>query len=159
MDIPAVAWTLWRTGADPDLGLTALTRHLTRPEPRHTTIALVADLGHDAAACADALRGLTRSADPWMQAEAAHALWRVTGDPAEATAVLTELSQPLAQADCLPARIAALCHLVDIGVVDARIRSMAESIIANPQRIAYSGGWRSFTEDEQVRAAASALLR
>ena len=158
VDMPAVAWALWRTGADPDLGLTALTHHLTRPEPRHTTIALIADLGPDATACADTLRALTRSADPWTQTEAAHALWRVTGDPAEATAVLTELSQPLAQADCLPARIAALWHLVDIGVIDGRIRSVAQAIIDNPQRISYSGGWRAFTEDEQTRAAASALL-
>lgn len=158
VDMPTVAWALWRTGGDPDLGLTALTHHLTRPKPRHTTIALVADLGPDAAACADALRTLTRSAEVWTRVEAAHALWRITGDPVEAVAVLTELSQPLAQGDCLPVRIAALCHLADIGVVDDRIRSMAQAITDNPRRIANSGGWRTFTEDERTRTAASALL-
>ncbi|UGT44281.1 hypothetical protein LTV02_13175 [Nocardia yamanashiensis] len=158
VDLPAVTWALWRTGADPELGRTSLIHRLSRPEPRHNVIALVADLGSDAASCADTLRTLTSSADMWTRVEAAHALWRITGDPTVPAAVLTELSQPLAQGDCLPARIAALCHLADIGEVDDRTRSMARAIVENPRRIAYFGGWRTFTEDERIRTAASALL-
>ena len=78
VDEPTAAWALWRTGADPDLGLTALTRHLTRPGARHTTIALVADLGADAVECTDICTDILgtsmRSADEWTRTEAAHAL-------------------------------------------------------------------------------------
>ncbi|GAA3659136.1 hypothetical protein GCM10022267_51540 [Lentzea roselyniae] len=70
-----------------------------------------------------------------------------------------ELSQPLAQGNGLPVRTVALRYLLDIGVIDDRIRSTAQAIIDNPQRIASSGGWRTFTDDEQVRAAAFAILR
>ncbi len=70
---PTVAWALWRTGADPDLGITALTHHITQPGLRPTTIALLADVGSHAAACADVLRTLTVSTDAWTRAEAAHA--------------------------------------------------------------------------------------
>lgn len=155
---PSVAWALWRTGADPDLGITALTHHLTQPGLRHTTIALLADLESHAAACADVLRTLTGSTDDWTRAEAAHALWRVTGDPTEPMAVLTELARPLAQGRCLPVRIAALRHLADMATVNDEVTAMARAITANPHRIAHFGGWRVFTEDEEVRTAASALL-
>ena len=74
-------------------------------------------------------------------------------------AVLTELSQPLAQGDCRSVRIAALRHLADIGVVDDRIRSLAQAIVDNPRRIAYFGGWRTFTEDERITTAALTLSR
>ncbi|WP_155542412.1 HEAT repeat domain-containing protein [Amycolatopsis camponoti] len=155
---PAVAWALWRTGADPDLGLHSLTRQLTQPRPGHVAIALSADLGSEAAACVDALRALTRSTEDWTRTEAAHALWRVTGDPAGAVTVLTELAEPLARGECLPAGIAALRYLADIGVVDGRVRAVAQAIADNPRRIACNGGWRTFSEDEQIRAAASALM-
>lgn len=155
---PTVAWALWRTGADPDLGITALTHHLTQPGLRHTTIALLADLGSHAAACTDVLRMLTGSTDDWTRTEAAYALWRVTGDPTEPVAVLTELVQPLARGECLPVRIAALRHLADMAIVDDHVTAVARAITANPHRIVYSGSWRAFTEDEEIRTAASALL-
>jgi hypothetical protein len=129
---PAVAWALWRTGADPDLGLAALTQHLTQPQPGHVAIALLADLGPDAAACIDVLRTLTHSTDDWTRAEAAHALWRVTGDPAEAVTVLTELAEPLTRGECVPARAAALRYLADIGVVNDRVRAVAQAIAPAP---------------------------
>lgn len=155
---PTVAWALWRTGADPDLGITALTHHITQPGLHPTTIALLAGLGSHAAVCADVLRTLTGSTDDWTRAEAAHALWRVTGDPTEPVAVLTELAQPLAQGRCLPVRIAALRHLADMAIVNDHVTAVARAITDNPHRIAYFGGWRVFTEDEEIRTAASALL-
>ncbi|WP_370964830.1 HEAT repeat domain-containing protein [Amycolatopsis sp. cg9] len=155
---PTVAWALWRTGADPDLGITALTQHITQPELRPKTIALLADLESHAASCTDVLRTLTGSTDDWTRAEAAYALWRVTGDPTEPMAVLTELAEPLAQGRCLPVRIAALRHLADMAIVNDHVTAVARAITVNPHRIAYFGGWRVFTEDEEIRTAASALL-
>ncbi|OXM48894.1 hypothetical protein [Amycolatopsis alba] len=83
-------------------------------------------------------------------------LRRATGDPTEPTAVLTALAQPLARSGCLPVRIAAPRHLADIAI-DDHVRTAARAITANPHRITYFGGWRVFTEDEQLRTAASAL--
>jgi hypothetical protein len=44
-------------------------------------------------------------------------------------------------------------------VVDDRIGGLAQAIGDAPRRIAYFGGWRTFTEDERIRAAALALSR
>ncbi|GAB3877594.1 hypothetical protein GCM10029964_026940 [Kibdelosporangium lantanae] len=154
----AVAWALWRTGADPDRGVAALVHAVAQPKPRHPTIALLADVGPQAVAGVDTLRTLAGSTDDWTRVEAAHALWRVTGDPDEPVAILTALAQPLADGSCLPVGIAALCHLAEIRPADDHVRAVARAIHDNPRRIAWSGGWRTFTEDERIRAAASVLL-
>jgi HEAT repeat protein len=152
---PAVAWALWRTGADPDLGVAELTRQV-EAEPSHQTIALLADLGPEAAASTEIVRGLTDSTDSRIRAEAAHALWRITGD--RSVTVLTELAEPLAAGECSLAGMAALRHLATIGVTNDRVLAIAQSITDSPRRIAHFGGWRAFTEDEDIRAAALALL-
>jgi HEAT repeat protein len=155
---PAAAWALWRTGADPDRGAESLIRHIAEHRVPHTAIALLADLGPHAAASVEVLREVARSDEDWMRVEAAHALWRITGDPAEPVTILTELAQPLTHGQCLPARIAALGHLAEIGAATEPVTSLARTITDNPRRIAYFGGWRTFTEDEEIRTAASWLL-
>ncbi|MEU4522185.1 hypothetical protein AB0F52_26150 [Amycolatopsis sp. NPDC024027] len=57
----------------------------------------------------------------------AWALWRVTGDSAEATAVLTGPAGPLARGDCPPAGAAALHHLAVIGTAGDRVRAVARA--------------------------------
>ncbi|MEO6087823.1 MAG: HEAT repeat domain-containing protein [Umezawaea sp.] len=158
ISVPAAAWALWRTGADPDRGAEAVARHVAEGRGHHPAIALLADLGPLAAASAPLLRDLVGSTGDWTRVEAAHALWRATGDPAESVAVLTDLAEPLAHGHCLPVRIRALGYLAEIGVTTERVLAMAHAIIDNPRRIAYFGGWRTFTEDEAVRAAATQLL-
>lgn len=155
---PAAAWALWRTGADPDKAVAVLTDHVARPGLRHTAIALLSDLGPQAASCVDELRSLSRSADDWTRVEAAYALARITGDLTESVSILTDLAYPLAHGDCLPVRIAALRHLADLEATGDRVRELAQAVIDSERRIAYFGGWHTFTEDEQVYTAASALL-
>ncbi|MFC9250727.1 HEAT repeat domain-containing protein [Amycolatopsis thailandensis] len=155
---PAAAWALWRTGVDPDRAVAALTDHVTRPDRRHTMIALLADLGPQAASCVDELRSLSRSADDWTRAEAAYALARITGDPTEPVTILTELAYPLAHGDCLPVRIAALRHLADLEATGDRVRELAQAVIDSERRLACSGGWHTFAEDEQACTAASTLV-
>ncbi|KFZ82049.1 PBS lyase [Amycolatopsis sp. MJM2582] len=155
---PAVAWALWRTGADPETAVAVLTDHVARPGLWHTTIALLADLGPQAVSCVDELRSLSRSANDWTRTKAAYALARITGDPTEPVTILTDLAFPLAHGDCLPVRIAALRHLADLQATDDRVRELAQAVVNSERRLACFGGWRSFTEDEQAYTAATALL-
>jgi hypothetical protein len=86
-----------------------------------------------------------------VRVEAAHALWRVGADPAEALATLTALAMPLAEGHVLPVRIAALRYLADAGSATGAVAGIARSVAAGPRRLAYSGGWRQFAEDEVLR--------
>ncbi|MBB5800363.1 HEAT repeat protein [Saccharothrix ecbatanensis] len=155
---PTAAWALWRTGADPDFGIETLVHHVAEGRGYHNAIALLAELGPQAAASTDHLRDLTRSDNDWTRVEAAHALWRVTEDPTAPITTLTDLAEPLSTGDCLPVRIAALRYLADIGASTERVTTLARAILDNPRRIAYSGGWHTFAEDEEIRAAATRLL-
>jgi hypothetical protein len=56
------------------------------------------------------------------------------------------------------AGIAALRHLAATGELDNRARGIARAIVDSPRRIACHGGWRAFTGDEEIRAAAAKLL-
>ncbi|MFI9382080.1 HEAT repeat domain-containing protein [Kutzneria sp. NPDC052558] len=153
---PAAAWALWRTGADADLGIAELTRHVVDGTPSSRTIALLADLGPAAAGSVDAVLGLTESTDALIRIEAAHALWRITGE--RPVALLTDLMEPFAQGKCSPASMVALRRLADIGAPDARARGIARTIVDSPKRCGCHGGWRAFTEDEAVRSSAATLL-
>ncbi|UMP07499.1 HEAT repeat domain-containing protein [Amycolatopsis sp. EV170708-02-1] len=155
---PAAAWALWRTDADPERAVTVLTDLVSRPGLRHTAIALLADLGPEAASCVGDLRTLSRSADDWTRTEAAYALARITGDPTEPVTILTDLAYPLAHGECRPVRIAALCRLADLEATDDRVRELAQAVVDSERRLAYFGGWRTFTEDEQAYTAATTLL-
>lgn len=101
-------------------------------------------MGTQAAQCTDRLREMARSGDDWIRVEAAHALWRVRGDPAEPVAVLTELAQPLAEGHCVPVRAAAVRYLAAIGSPTDPTTAITQAILDNPRRIAYSGSWRIF---------------
>jgi HEAT repeat protein len=155
---PTAAWALWRTGADPDFGIETLVHHVAEGRGYHNAIALLADLGPQAAASTDRLRDLTRSDDDWTRVEAAHALWRVTDDPTAPIATLTDLAEPLSTGDCFPVHIVALRYLADMNASTDRVTTVARAVLDNPRRIAYFGGWHTFAEDEEIRAAATRLL-
>ncbi|MFI7673607.1 hypothetical protein [Actinophytocola sp. NPDC049390] len=102
---------------------------------------------------------LIRSGDDWVRVESAHALWRVTGDTAEARAVLTDEVRPLVDGDVLPVRRAALRYLADMGAATEPVLAVARAVESSPRRLADSGGWRTFVQDEEIRAAAAAITR
>lgn len=157
-DMPEAAWALWRTGAGPDALLRHLTRHPYRDGGDHRTIRLAADLGPLAAATTGRLRELCRARDDWTRVEAAHALWRTTGDPTEAVPALTDLVRPLRDGDALPVRFAAMRYLADMGARTDAVLAVARAVDANPRRIASFAGWRAFAEDENLRASVRDLL-
>ncbi|MEU4420838.1 hypothetical protein AB0F81_09435 [Actinoplanes sp. NPDC024001] len=152
---------------DPGTALPALTRQLDAGM-RHEQLRELGDPGTLAAGTADRLRQLAGSGDDWVRAEAAYAHHRVTGSAEVAVPVLTELVAPLAEGRCLPVMITALEHLAAIGPAAAAdpvaaagpagaAGTVARAVLNSPRRLAYSGSWRVFAEDERLRAAADAL--
>ena len=87
-----LAWARWRITGE-RTGQTAQTLAVMAGTPPHGPegLRLLADLGPAAAAHAPMIRaGLTDSYE-WVRAEAAHALWRCTGDTASTVPVLVRL--------------------------------------------------------------------
>ena len=125
---------------------------------RHGTLRLLADLGTLAAPLEGRFRELLRSRQEWARAEAAHALWCATGDSDAAVPVLASLTSPLRSGRLLPVSLAALRYLSAIpGAVSIapEVRRNAEAVLANPRRVAWSGDWRAYAEDDEVRAIAA----
>lgn len=157
-DIPETAWALWRTGVDPRGGAKTLVDHVVAGG-RHDAVRLLADLGPAAARAVDTVRELTRSGSTWERVAAAYALWRITDDPAEPLAVLTDEVRPLVDGDVSPVRRAALRYLADMGAATEPVLAVARAVEDSPRRLADSGGWRTFVQDEEIRAAAATLTR
>jgi hypothetical protein len=49
-------------------------------------------------------------------------------------------------------------YLATITETSGQATSTAGAVLANPRRLASSGGWRTFDQDDQIRAAATAYL-
>ena len=151
--MPAAAWAHWRVTGDPSLALFALSRAASNHDLRR-----LGDLGPLAAGEADRLRRLSETTESWVRTEAAYAHHRVTGDPALAVGVLTDVARPLTENDCLPVRIVALEHLAAIGAAAAPAHPIARAVLDSPRRLSYFGGWHVFAADERLRNAAALLL-
>ncbi|MEO3851879.1 hypothetical protein ABGB09_30335 [Streptomyces sp. B8F3] len=149
------AWAHWQTGGDPAPALRLLAPAAGHRFPRHT-LRMLADLGPHAAPCADVLRPLLTAADPWTSVEAAHALWSATGDTQTTVPALLNAVRHLPEGTYLPVTLPALRHLTRIG---PPAREAARFLHDLPgHRLHHNGGWRAFTEDEDVRLAVADLL-
>ena len=156
---PTAAWAWFRVAADPE-AVRVLLRMLA-DEPRHTgVVRRLGDVGQHAAAAIPHLAELAVLPDPWVRIEAAYTHWRISGDPALAVSTLIDVVRPLASATaCAPVQCVALRYLGDIGEPAAEAAPLAVAVLANPRRLASTGGWRAFIEDEELRDAASYLCR
>jgi hypothetical protein len=170
---PAAAWALWKVTGETEETLALLAEMTAQPppgskghrRPDNRALQHLSDLGPHAAGFEGRLRELLPGhPDDWTRTEAAHALWHVTGDARAAITALAETTRPLADGSFLPVRLAAMRYLAAIpdpdphGPQAALIASTARAILANTRRMANSGGWRTFAEDDQIRAAATAYL-
>jgi hypothetical protein len=54
--------------------------------------------------------------------------------------------------------VLALNHLASIAQSTPDVTAVARFVLASPLRLANSGGWRAFTDDEQIQAAATEYL-
>lgn len=81
------AWALWRVTGDHRTALEVLGAAV-EAGPGHPHLPYLADLGPSAVRHADAVRALLDSPGEWTRVEAAHAWWRLTGEPGPAVDVL-----------------------------------------------------------------------
>jgi len=152
------AWALWRVTGQLNPALPRLAALATTRQARPRAIGLLADFGELAAAAEPRLRELLHDPDDWRKTEAAWALWRTTGDATTAVDALTSVVQPLAAGSYLPVHLAATRYLAAIAETSGQATGIAQAVLANPRRLASAGGWRTFDEDDQIRAAAAAYL-
>jgi HEAT repeat protein len=159
-DAELAAWAYWRVGGEPGPALEVLGSAATNEDrATHTALNRLADLGPHAAGCADRLRELAATEEPWVRTQAAHALWAVTGGDTEtAVPALLEVVRKLSDGTYLPVMLPAVRHLARMGEAATPAARLLQGVPADDRRLYYFGGWRGFTEDEAVRTAVDELL-
>lgn len=163
-------WARWRLGDDPGPALAALASEVAADGVAHASVRRLGTLGALAAAQTDRLRELSTAsveAEPsWVEVEAAIALHSVSGEPGTAAAVLEAAVRPLGDGVYLPVMPRAVEGLTHIATITAgsrdtitpETRDALHRALALDRRLASSGGWRAFAEDEEIRAAVTTLL-
>ncbi|MFC9285929.1 HEAT repeat domain-containing protein [Streptomyces sp. NPDC057052] len=152
------AWAYWRVCGEPEPALELLRRSLAEQRIRHPELRKLAGLGAHAARYADRLRTMTADTDPWTRVEAAHALWAATGDTENTVPVLTAVVRDLAEGIHLPVMLPAVRHLARIGHAARPAADLLRLVPACDRRLRSNGGWRGFTQDENIRSAVQELL-
>jgi hypothetical protein len=152
------AWAQWRVTGQPQPARSQLTALVAQPDPPLQAVRFLADFAALAAASQTRLHELLHGQDDWLKTEAAWALWRITGEADPAASILTGIIEPLTQGRCRPVHLAALRYLAAIAQPSAQTTDIARAILADPRRLACHGGWRTFDEDDQLRAAAARYL-
>ncbi|WP_345611979.1 HEAT repeat domain-containing protein [Streptomyces sanyensis] len=152
------AWAYWKVCGEPEPALDLLGNGLAEQRFRHPDLRRLAALGVHAAPHADRLRTMTAHTDPWTRVEAAHTLWAATGDTETTVPVLTAVVRDLAEGTYLPVMLPAVRHLARIGPAARHAADLLRDVPARDQRLRSSGGWRGFTQDEDIRSAVEELL-
>ncbi|MFJ8210363.1 HEAT repeat domain-containing protein [Streptomyces sp. NPDC096033] len=152
------AWAYWKVGGEPGPLLKQCERAAAQGSIPRPVLRKLADLGPHAARFADQLRAMTTDTDPWARVEAAHALWAATGDTQTAVPPLMTTVQGLAEGDYLPVMLPAVRHLAQIGPAARPAAQLLHTVPRHDLRLHSSGGWRGFTQDEDIRTAIDELL-
>jgi len=155
------AWALWRVSGDASAAAPLLASGVDGEAGRRGLLQYLPDFGPLAAPLEGRLRELLQDRNDWARAEAAQALWRITGDATAAVPVLAALTRPLSEGKYLPVTLTAMRYLADIPGATAlapELTRTAQAVLANPRRLGNSGAWRAFTEDDEIRAAAAVFV-
>jgi hypothetical protein len=154
----AAAWAHWRVSGEPDFALPVLGDAL-RGELGASTLPLLADLGPLAAVHANRVRALGLADNDWIRTEAARALWRLTGDPAESWVLLTAVLAPLAQGDATPVTRRALMLAGELpGPPPQAVSAVVRRVVRSDRRYTCYGDWRAIVDDAELADLAAAAL-
>ncbi|MFJ6481473.1 hypothetical protein ACIQK6_15305 [Streptomyces sp. NPDC091682] len=130
------AWAHWRVTGDPTLALDVCGTAVRSGAAGHG-LPFLADLGPLAAAHADTVRGLLDSPGAWTRVAAAHAYWRITGDPEPAVPVLlAEVDPAWAGHPTVPVQ-EAVRHLGEIGAPAVAAAPLLGRILAQEERLGH----------------------
>jgi HEAT repeat protein len=151
----ASAWAGWRVSGDPGAALAWLLAEFGKPSP--AGVRQLAEFGSLAAAAEPRLRAILASERETVTG-AAYTLWRITGDSDTAVRALSWAVPYLLDGTCTPSMTRAMEHLAEIGQGVPEVTAAARFVLASPLRLTSSGGWRAFTDDERIQAAATAYL-
>ncbi|MFB6579605.1 hypothetical protein ACFCYC_19700 [Streptomyces sp. NPDC056402] len=153
------AWAHWRVTGDPTLALDVCGAAVRSGTASHG-LPFLADLGPLAAAHADTVRGLLDSPGAWTRVAAAHAYWRITGDPEPAVPVLlAEVDPAWAGHPAVPVQ-EAVRRLGEIGAPAAVAAPLLGRILAQEERLGYPfERIRILADGAYVRTLTEALER
>ncbi|MER5967904.1 HEAT repeat domain-containing protein [Streptomyces sp. NPDC002057] len=140
------AWAHWRITGESRLFLAFLEDAASRGLG-YASLSRLAELGPEATRFATAVRPLLESPGPWTRVQAAHAWWRITGDPDAAVPVLLAALEPLRSGDADEPCIAAVRYIARIGAPALAAAPLLEATLTSDRR---------FPED--VRSAARTAL-
>ncbi|MFG2045330.1 hypothetical protein [Dactylosporangium sp. NPDC048998] len=127
------AWAHWQVTGDPTLALTIIGRAVERGLGQ-AMLPYLADLGPLAAGHAPAVRRLLHLPGGWSRAEAAHAWWRLTGDPSLALPVLLAAARPLLDGRSNTLVRTAARHLGTLGPAAAPALPLLQRAIDHTER-------------------------
>ncbi|MFB7261443.1 hypothetical protein ACFCXH_04685 [Streptomyces nojiriensis] len=153
------AWAHWRVTGDPALALDVCGAAVRSGTAGHG-LPFLADLGPSAAAHADTVRGLMESPGAWTRVAAAHAYWRITGDPEPAVPVLlAEVDPAWAGHPAMPVQ-EAVRRLGEIGAPAAAAAPLLGRILAREERLGHPfERIRILADAAYVRTLTEALRR
>ncbi|WP_371615597.1 hypothetical protein [Streptomyces sp. NBC_00454] len=153
------AWAHWRATREDTLAL-KVCGAAVRSGGAGRGLPYLADLGPAAAAHADAVHGLLESPGGWTRVAAAHAYWRITGDPEPAVPVLLAAVDPDWTGNpALPTR-EAVRLLGEIGGPAGAVAPLLRRILASEERLGHPfEGERILADEAYVRTLTEALER
>jgi hypothetical protein len=160
-DGATLAWAYFKVTGDaaPFLRAISLEQGISTP---HEVFRQIADLGPRASTLADTIAELLHTNhdywDGWTGVEAARAHWRITGDAGLCIEVFDAALDPLRHGRQLPVSRQVLRYLPALGGAAGAFRPLLEEMIARPERLVYSGGWRGLAEDDEAVGLARAAL-
>jgi hypothetical protein len=161
-DTATLAWAHWQvTGENAAETAATLARLAVTPPHGPQALRLLADLGPAARSHADTIRAQLADSYNWTRIEAAHALWRCTGDLDEALPVLLRhidrVDQPWS---FWPVQILVLEYLGHIGAPARAAIPTLEALLDSDHRIHGAMlGYDTVTWDEHCQDVTRAALR
>ncbi|MFA1542933.1 HEAT repeat domain-containing protein [Actinomadura monticuli] len=154
----AFARAHWKITGDP-ARLAGLVSALAGPRGLPDRILpYIAELGPHAAACEGWVRSFLDSNRERVRYKAAYAMGRITGRPSTWAGMLARVLDHIAEGVHHPASWEAVRDLAALGTAPNGHRRELRTILEADRRHRCSGGWRSFSEDREMRGLAAALL-
>ena len=159
-----LAWACWRISGERNAStvVATLTRAATTPSYGYRALRMLADLGPAAPSSVDTVRALLLAdGDAAIRVEAAHTMWRITGDHTDVLPVLLNVLQRSTNTSGRTNSIGvtAMQYLADLGQPAPDAVPGLHAVLHSDERVGGSGahdtGHDEFTWDQHVQQVAA----